>query len=103
MKEEIQHKMADSRSSPFISIAEGNISSTRGQRFSTIKSSLSFVNEKPKISTAKESQSICLLYTPQILFLRGAFIFLTETQDFTGNAILSFTCTVSSTILLYSQ
>lgn len=80
-----------------------NISSTRGQHFSTPKSNLSFVKEKPKTSTAKESQSICLLYTPQILFLKGAFIFRMATQGFTSNAVLSFTCTVPSTILLYSQ
>lgn len=56
--------------------------------------------KKPKISTAKESQSTCLLYTPQILFLRGAFIFfLMETQDFTGNAVLNFTHPVSSTYI----
>ena len=59
--------------------------------------------KKPKTSTAKESQSICLLYTPQILFFKGAFVFLMETQDFTSSAVLSFTCTVPSTILLYSQ
>lgn len=80
-----------------------NFSSTRGQHSSTFKSNLSFRNEKSKTSIAKESQSICLLYTPQILFLKGACIFLTETQGFTSNAVLSFSCTVSSTILLYSQ
>lgn len=105
MREKIQHEMVGSCTSLFISIAEANASipSTRGRHFSTTQPNLSFINEKPKSSTAKESQSICLLYTPQTLFLRGAFIFLTETQDLTGNAVLSFTHTVSSTILLYSQ
>lgn len=47
----------------------------REGRFSPCYSSLPFVSKNPKTSTAKESQSICLLYTPQILFLKGAFSF----------------------------
>lgn len=76
---------------PSFSAAEGNPASisTRGQRPSTSKYP-SFVKEKSKTSTAKESQSICLLYTPQMLFFKGAFDFLLETQDFTSNAVLSF-------------
>lgn len=66
MTEKIQHNMAEVKIS---------IYPTRGRHFFTIQSNLTFVIEKPKISTAKESQSTCLLYPPQILFLRGAFIF----------------------------
>lgn len=104
MIEKIQHKMVDGHlTSLFLSTEAANLSSTRGRHFSTTQSNLSSVKEKPKISTAKESQRICLSYTPQILFLRGTYIFLMETQDFTGSTVLSFTHTVSSIILLYSQ
>lgn len=95
--------MADSGTSLFVSTAEGNTSCTRGRHFSTSLSKLPFVNEKTKISAAKESQRVSLSYTPQISFLRGAFTFLTETQDFTGAAVLRVTYTVSSALLLYSQ
>lgn len=62
-----------------------------------------WLRKHPNPPQQRKSQSICLLYTPQILFFKGVFIVLLETQDFTSNALLSFACTVSSTILLYSQ
>lgn len=87
--QKIQHKMAEAKIS---------ISPTRGQHFFTIQSNLSF-NEKPKISTAKESQST-YLYTPQILFLRGAFIFFSYgNSGLYSNAVLTFIHPVSSTYI----